>query len=99
VEFIATTLKGLESLGFVVTGTQLMSDNNTTFNVEMWGIYTDDVMEAWWGLYSVCAHYKLKNPEKVEGYAKLAYSMCVGEDVTFRGSQQEFLRREGLVSS
>jgi hypothetical protein len=81
---VAMSLKALESLGFVIKGAQLSLSPVETFRVEKWGIMMDDVINMWvhlWNAYSAFAPHLL--PPAAD-YGKLAYKICVGEDVTFK---------------
>jgi hypothetical protein len=81
--YVATVLKGLESVGFVIEGADLSSTDNGSFEVKKWGEFTPNVPEAWMAL---CIAYKVSAPhllKKAEGYAKLAFSMQFGDDVGF----------------
>jgi hypothetical protein len=82
----AMSLKALESLGFIIKGAQLPFSPAETFHVEKWGIMMDDVISIWvhiWNAYSAFAPHLL--PQAAD-CGKLAYSICVGEDVTFKES-------------
>jgi hypothetical protein len=80
---VAMALKGLECLGFVIKGAQLPSTVTNVFNVEKWGVFKDDVVQAW---ICLCDAYEAFAPhllEKAKECARLAYKMRMGEDVTF----------------
>lgn len=82
----AMVLKALESLGFVIKGAQLPSSPDEILRIEKWGIMTDDVVRLWvhlWNVYSARAPHLL---QKAAEYGRLAYKICVGEDVTFEES-------------
>ena len=83
---VAMSLKALESLGFIIKGAQLPLSPVETFRVEKWGIMVDDVISMWvhlWNAYSAFAPHLLP---RAAGCGKLAYNICVGEDVTFEES-------------
>ena len=83
---VAMSLKALESLGFIIKGAQLPLSPVDTFRVEKWGIMMDDVISMWvhlWNAYSAFAPHLL--PQAAD-CGKLAYNICVGEDVTFKES-------------
>ena len=78
--------KFLNSLGFV-TRDAIMSGaaklTNNPFVVEQWGLMRNSVVEAFLSLW---AAYAIVTPElatMAEGYAKIAYKICVGEVDTF----------------
>jgi hypothetical protein len=80
---VAMALKGLECLGFVIKGAQLLSTDTNVFHVERWGVFQDDVVQAW---ICICDAYEAFAPhllEKAKECARLAYKMRMGEDVTF----------------
>lgn len=79
---VSMVLKGLECLGFVIRGAQLEA-TSTFLQVERWGIFQDYVVQAWIFLCDIYAAYAPHLLEKAEEYARLAYTMSVGEDVTF----------------
>jgi hypothetical protein len=82
----AMSLKALESLGFIIKGAQLPLSPIETFRVEKWGIMMDDVISMWvhlWNAYSAFAPHLLG---QAADCGKLAYKICVGEDVTFEES-------------
>jgi hypothetical protein len=83
---VAMSLKALESLGFIIKGAQLPLSSVETFRVEKWGIMMEDVISMWvhlWNAYSAFAPHLL--PQAAD-CGKLAYKICVGEDVTFKES-------------
>jgi hypothetical protein len=80
---VAMALKGLECLGFVVHGAQLPATTGTTFHVEKWGLFQDNVDQAFVFLCDAYAVFAPHLVEKAKECARLAYSMCVGEDTTF----------------
>lgn len=88
---VAMSLKALESLGFIIKGAQLPLSSVESFRVEKWGIMMDDVISMWvhlWNAYSAFPPHLLP-PNlllQVADCGKLAYKICIGEDVTFKES-------------
>ncbi|KAI9878412.1 MAG: hypothetical protein M1830_000932 [Pleopsidium flavum] len=83
---IATTLKVLGSLGFVIKGASLSeatNSRNTTFEVEQWGLMLGSVIEAWVHLWTAYAYVAPELCGKAEECARIAYRVCIGEDTTF----------------
>lgn len=76
-------LKTLESLGFVVEGGNLPHVSNAPLIVKKWGLMNDGVVGCWMIL---CLAYRDLAPtlaSQAEGYARVSYKICVGEDDTF----------------
>ncbi|TVY48488.1 Histone-lysine N-methyltransferase, partial [Lachnellula occidentalis] len=83
---VAMALKALESLGFVIKGAQLPISPTETFRVEKLGTMAGGVVSLWvhlWNAYSARAPHLLS---QVDECTRLAYKICVGEDVTFKES-------------
>lgn len=81
---ISYSLKGLESLGYVVDGAIAPYSRATPLQVRQWGIMTDGVVSFWMILARVFQN--VATPDRVQaalGYARLSYRICVGEDETF----------------
>lgn len=74
-----TCLKALEILGFVIKEDNVLG----TFHVENWGIMVDDVIGLFQALWKAYVVMNPKMLEAVEKYEKLAYKICMGEDVTY----------------
>ena len=73
-------LKALESLGYVIDGGCV---SNMPLTVKKWGLMTDSHVECWMILARA---YLAVGPElaaQAEDYARITYSICVGEDETF----------------
>lgn len=91
---VAMALKALESLGFVIKGAQLPVSPTQDFRVERLGIMSGGVVSLWahlWNAYSARAPHLLS---RVDECTRLAYKICVGEDVTF----QESYDKEGYMA-
>lgn len=75
----------MESLGFVIKGAQLPPSSVETFRVDKWGLMMGaDVINMWahiWVAYISFAPHLL--PQAAH-YTKLAYKICVAENVTFK---------------
>ncbi|KAF7502553.1 hypothetical protein GJ744_005492 [Endocarpon pusillum] len=88
---IATTLKVLASLGFVIKGAEMTpsakstrsTPANAAFVIEQWGLANDYVVEAWVHLWKAYMHVAPQLSGQAEECARTAYRICVGEDVTF----------------
>jgi hypothetical protein len=78
---VSQALKSLESLGFVIKGGHLPA--SSSFVVEQWGLMMDGVIEAWIHLGNAYAVFAPNWMKRAEDYARVAYRVCVGEDVTF----------------
>jgi hypothetical protein len=86
-------LKVLECSGFVVKGAKIPASPSVPFEVEQWGMMTGGVMEAWIHLGNLYAEFAPQMFQKAEQCAKVAYRICVGEDVTFDESYGENARQ------
>ncbi|CAG8907154.1 unnamed protein product [Penicillium egyptiacum] len=76
-------LKSLESLGFVIKGGNIPQVSDAPLVVKKWGLMTDGVVPCWMVL---CRAYQELAPtlaSQAEGYARVSYGICVGEDETF----------------
>jgi SET domain-containing protein len=83
VKLLASALKGLECLGFVIKGANPFQSPGTPFGVVQWGVMIDTVLEVWmhlWTTYSILAPQLC---QKAEECMRVAYKICLGEDVTF----------------
>ncbi|KAN0077855.1 hypothetical protein V8E54_006159 [Elaphomyces granulatus] len=86
VKLLASALKGLECLGFVIKGANPLESPDTPFEVVQWGVVIDTVIEAWmhlWTTYAILAPHLC---QKAEDCAIVTYRICIGEDVTFEES-------------
>ncbi|PLN80224.1 hypothetical protein BDW42DRAFT_116132 [Aspergillus taichungensis] len=73
----------LESLGFVIKGGNVPHVSDLPLVVQKWGLVTDTVVGCWMML---CVAYQALAPtlaSQAEGYARVSYRICVGEDDTF----------------
>ncbi|KAJ5335470.1 hypothetical protein N7452_007873 [Penicillium brevicompactum] len=73
----------LESLGFVIKGGNIPRASSAPLFVEKWGLMTDGVVGCW---MTLCRAYQELAPDlspQAEGYARISYKICVGEDETF----------------
>ena len=84
----------LDSLGFVIEGGCIPHDSDASLVIQKWGLMTDGVVVCW--MILCCAYQELAPPlaSQAEGYAKVAYRICVGEDETF---DQTYSRLSGRV--
>jgi len=94
---IEAAFKGLASLGFAMTKDS--SSPTSSFEVEQWGLMTDQVVEIWIHLWTCYGHVAPGLCPQVEQHAKTAYKICIGEDDTFEerygGSVREAIRVRG----
>lgn len=76
-------LMSLESLGFVIKGGIIPHVSDAPLVVQKWDLITDAVVGCWMIL---CCSYRELAPtlaSQAEGYARVSYRICVGEDETF----------------
>lgn len=76
-------IQALQSLGFVVKGSELSRLFGTPLTVEIWGMVTEHVVDCW---ITLSHPYRSVAPELVsqaEEYARISYKICVGDDETF----------------
>lgn len=83
---VALGLKVLNCLGFVIKGANIPVLPTVQFEIMQWGLMVDGVLETWLHLWTAYAIVAPSLYQKMEENAKLAYKMCVGEDVTFEKS-------------
>jgi len=86
VKVLASALKGLECLGFVIKGAHPLELPSIHFEVAQWGVMIDTVIEAWLHLRATYAILAPHLCQKAEEYAMVSYKICIGEDVTFEES-------------
>jgi hypothetical protein len=91
---VLLALKVLDSLGFIINGGHIPSQPNSPFEVMQWGLMVDSVIETWVHLWTAYATVAPEWSEKAEGYAKMAYRICIGEDVTFEESYGKMPERQ-----
>lgn len=88
----------LESLGFVIKGGNIPHVSDAPLVVQKWGLMTDGVVGCWMIL---CRAYQELAPtpaSQAEGYARLSYRICVGEDDTFDQTYSSLPNRvDGLL--
>jgi hypothetical protein len=80
---LSLALQGLESLGFVIKGAHIPTSSSIPFEIEQWGVMMDGVIEAWIHICNAYATFAPHMFQKAEECAKVAYRICIGEDVTF----------------
>ncbi|RLL96545.1 hypothetical protein CFD26_104364 [Aspergillus turcosus] len=95
---IEFALKTLESLGYVVEGGHLPHASGTPLLVKKWGLMTDGLVGCWMSLSSAYRQIAPDLVAQAEGYARITYRICVGEDETFDEAYTQLSeRRDGLV--
>lgn len=95
---IEFALKTLESLGYVVEGGHLPHALGTPLLVKKWGLMTDGLVGCWMSLSSAYRQIAPDLVAQAEGYARITYRICVGEDETFDETYTQLSeRRDGLV--
>jgi SET domain. len=76
-------LKALESLGFVIEGGNLPHVSNAPLVVKKWGLMDVGVVGCWMILFFAYRELAPTLASQAEGYARVSYKICVGEDETF----------------
>ncbi len=74
--------KMLTSLGFVIKR-EVPASLTAIFEVAQWGLVLGPVVETWVHLWVAYATLAPNLCSKCEGYARLTYKICIGEDETF----------------
>ena len=93
-------LKALESLGYVIDGGTIPHASDTPFNVKKWGFVSDDVVECWMILAGAYHDVAPALEVQAQGYARISYKICVGEDETFEETYGRLSERpDGLLAS
>ena len=83
---VDSALRALQSLGYVIDGGNLPRILGMPMVIKQWGVMMDSLVNCWMLL---SAAYKLVAPDleaQAERYARISYSICVGEDETFEDS-------------
>ncbi|TGO08030.1 hypothetical protein BTUL_0230g00120 [Botrytis tulipae] len=81
---VSTTLRALESIGFVINNASLPALPGKPLEIAKWGLMLPGVIEAWVYLCSVYSVLAPQQLQQAREYAKLAYKICIGEDHTFK---------------
>ncbi|KAJ5364437.1 uncharacterized protein N7496_010150 [Penicillium cataractarum] len=76
-------IKSLESLGFVIKGGDIPHISDAPLVVQKWGLMTDAVVACWMILCNAFRELAPTLASQAEGYARVSYKICVGEDETF----------------
>ncbi|KAF3391247.1 hypothetical protein F1880_007849 [Penicillium rolfsii] len=76
-------LMALESLGFVIKGGDIPPISGAPLVVEKWGLMSDAVVGCWMILCHAFQEFAPTLASQAEGYARVSYKICVGEDETF----------------
>ncbi|KAJ6178732.1 hypothetical protein N7519_009193 [Penicillium mononematosum] len=88
----------LESLGFVIEGGKVPHVPYAPLVVQKWGLMNDGVVGCWMIL---CRAYQELAPtlaSQAEGYARVSYRICIGEDETFDQTYSRLSNRvDGLL--
>ena len=80
---INSTLKALESLGYIIDGGDMPRASDKQIVVRKWGLMVNSLVNCWMLLSKA---YELVAPELKDTalqYARISYKICVGEDETF----------------
>jgi hypothetical protein len=93
VKLLASALKGLECLGFVIKGAHPFQSPGTSFGVVQWGVMIDTVLEAWMHLWTTYLMFAPQLCQKAEECMRVTYKICLGEDVTFEEFFESKVRR------
>ena len=79
---LESAVKVLTSLSFVVVGADFSL--HTRFAVDKWGLLMDHLVETFLHIRTAFTTMgAMENAERAEGYARTAYKIVVGEDVSF----------------
>ena len=81
---VSTTLRALDSIGFVIKNASLPALSGKTLKIAKWGLMLPGVIEAWVYLCSVYSVLAPQYLQQARDCAKLAYKICIGEDHTFK---------------
>lgn len=86
-------LMSLESLGFVIKGGNIPRVSDAPLVIQRWGLMTDGVVGCW--MILCCAYHELAPilASQAEGYARVSYRICVGEDETFDSTYSRLSHR------
>ena len=79
---VRTAWKVLMSFSFTIKRQNLLS-LKSPFEVEQWGLMEDCLIQIWVHLWTAYAQVAPDLCNKAEEYAKITYSICIGEDDTF----------------
>lgn len=81
---LESAAKVLTSLGFVVVGAD---SSHTNFAIVRWGLLVDHLVETFLHIRTAfTARGAREDSERAEEYARTAYKMIVGEDVSFNAT-------------
>lgn len=89
---IDSSLKALESIGYVIHGGRPSQYADADLVVKQWGLMTDMIVEVWVMLSRAYQKFAPKLAVQAQEHAKLAYRICVGEDETF---EETYLKAQG----
>ncbi|KAJ5811052.1 hypothetical protein N7447_010568 [Penicillium robsamsonii] len=93
-------LKALESLGFIIEGGNLPRVSDVPLVVKQWGLMNDGVVGCWMILCSAYQELAPTLASQAEGYARVSYRICVGEDETFDKTYSRLSDRvDGLLTT
>ena len=76
----------LESLGFMIKGGNILCVLDAPLVGQRWGLMTDGVVTVVGCWMILCCAYHQLAPiltSQAEGYARVSYRICIGEDETF----------------
>ncbi|KAL4954649.1 hypothetical protein BDW69DRAFT_205064 [Aspergillus filifer] len=92
---IAAGLKGFEFLGYIIEGGQLPADsgNETVMIIKKWGFMESNSIGCWMVLSLAYRSLGSNLADAAEGYARLTYKICMGEDETFAETYSQFSER------
>lgn len=94
---IEFALKSFESLGYIIEGGRLPHIPGIPLIVRKWGLMMDHLVGCWMCLSRA---YREAAPDleiQAEGYARITYKICVGEDETFDETYgRDSTRTDGL---
>ena len=97
---VASGLRTLQSLGYVVEGGGIPPVRDTSLLVQKWGLMTDGVVGCWMILSQAYHQVAPALEPQAHAYAKLSYKICVGEDETFDATYgRASARVDGLLAT
>ena len=95
---IELVLMALESLGYIIEGGSLPHVPGTPLSVTKWGLMVDSLIGCWMCLALAYQDLAPELAVQAEGYARITYKACLGEDETFDETYgRNSARRDGFL--
>ncbi|KAL4880560.1 TPR domain protein [Aspergillus karnatakaensis] len=96
---IMFAVKALECLGFVIEGAAPPYTPSSRLRVKRWGLIIDETIACWMVIARAFENAAPALVEPAEGFARVTYRSCVGEDGTFGDNYSRSSGRlDGFVS-